>query len=87
LSPGNWPAATTRPGSARTWRCLFGNLDSELLLRNDPVEIAAAVREQIRQSGPDTPFIVSTGSPLVSNIEPSAVEAMLRAAREEGTQP
>ncbi len=69
-------------------RCLFGNLDSELLLlRNDPVEIAAAVREQIRQSGPDAPFILSTGSPLVSNIEPSAVEAMLRAAREEGAQP
>lgn len=63
-------------------RCLFGNLDSELLLmRNDPAEIAAAVREQIRQSGAGAPFILSTGSPLPSNIEPDAVEAAIRAIR------
>lgn len=63
-------------------RCLFGNLDSELLLmRNDPAEIAAAVREQILQSGSGAPFILSTGSPLPSNIEPSAVDAMIAAAR------
>jgi len=65
-----------------TRRCLFGNLDSEmLLLHNDPAEIAAAVREQLRASGPDAPFIFSTGSPLPSNIEPSAVDAFVRAAR------
>jgi hypothetical protein len=63
-------------------RCLFGNLDSELLLmRNDPEEIAAAVRAQIRQSGAGAPFILSTGSPLPSNIEPDAVEAAIRAVR------
>lgn len=63
-------------------RCLFGNLDSELLLmRNDPVEIGAAVREQLRQSGTGAPFILSTGSPLPSNIEPAAVDAFVRAAR------
>ncbi|MEI6970583.1 MAG: uroporphyrinogen decarboxylase family protein [bacterium] len=63
-------------------RCLFGNLDSELLLmRNDPAEITAAVREQIRQSGLGAPFILSTGSPLPSNIEPETVDAVIRAAR------
>jgi uroporphyrinogen-III decarboxylase len=65
-----------------TKRCLFGNLDSELLLlRNDPNEIAAAVREQIGQAGENTPFVVSLGSPLVSNIEPEAVDALVTAAR------
>jgi uroporphyrinogen-III decarboxylase len=64
-------------------RCLFGNLDSELLLmRNDSAEIAAAVHEQIRQSGPGAPFILSTGSPLPSNIEPAAVDAMIAAAHD-----
>jgi uroporphyrinogen-III decarboxylase len=63
-------------------RCLFGNLDSELLLmRNDPAEIAESVREQICQSGPGLPFIFSTGSPLPSNIEPAAVDAMIAAVR------
>jgi uroporphyrinogen-III decarboxylase len=66
-----------------TGRCLFGNLDSELLLwRNDPGEIRAAVREQIDQSGPGAPFIHNQGSPIPSNIEPGAVDAVIRAARE-----
>ncbi len=64
-------------------RCLFGNLDSErLLMRNDPEEIAHAVREQLQQAGPNTPFILSTGSPLPSNIEPEAVDAFIRIARQ-----
>ncbi len=63
-------------------RCLFGNLDSEdLLLRNDPQEIARAVEEQVAQSGPGAPFVLCTGSPLPSNVEPSAVDAMIAAAR------
>ena len=63
-------------------RCLFGNLDSEMLLmRNNPAEIAAAVHDQMRASGPNAPFILSTGSPLPSNIEPAAVDAFIRAAR------
>jgi len=69
-------------------RCLVGNLDSELLLmRNDPIEIAAAVGEQVRQSGAEAPFIVSTGSPLPSNISPDAVDAMITAARRSGRPP
>lgn len=63
-------------------RCLFGNLDSEmLLLRNDPEEIARAVRRQVAESGPGAPFVLCTGSPLPSNVAPSAVDAMRRAAR------
>jgi uroporphyrinogen-III decarboxylase len=61
-------------------RCLFGNLDSEaLLLRNDPAEIGHAVTEQLDQSGPGAPLILSTGSPLPSNIDPSAVDAIMNA--------
>lgn len=63
-------------------RCLLGNIDSELmLLRNDVKEITAEVESQIRQSGEGAPFILSTGSPLVSNIEPEAVDTMIAAAR------
>ena len=62
--------------------CLFGNVDSEaLFLRNDPREIEAEVLRQIQDSGVGAPFVLCTGSPLPSNIEPSAVEAMIRAAR------
>jgi len=61
-------------------RCLFGNLDSEaLLLRNDPAEIRCAVAEQLDQSGSGAPFILSTGSPLPSDIDPSAVDAIMNA--------
>jgi len=63
-------------------RCLWGNVDSELLLwRNDPDEIRAAVAEQFRQSGPGAPFALFQGSPIPSNVEPAAVETMIRAAR------
>jgi len=63
-------------------RCLFGNLDSEqLLLENDRQEIARCVAEQVRQSGAGNPFVLSTGSPLPSNVDPSAVDAMIQAAR------
>ncbi|MHB0858764.1 MAG: uroporphyrinogen decarboxylase family protein [Anaerolineae bacterium] len=63
-------------------RCLFGNLDSEqLLMRNDPEEIAAATRAQMQQSGEGAPFVLSTGSPLPSNIELSAVDTIMETAR------
>jgi uroporphyrinogen-III decarboxylase len=63
-------------------RCLFGNLDSErLLAENDPRAIAHAVEDQLRQSGPGNPFVLTTGSPLPSNIDPAAVDAFIAAAR------
>ncbi len=63
-------------------RCLFGNLDSEMLLwRNDPREIRGAMREQEAHSGPGAPFIHNQGSPIPDNIKPEAVDAVARAAR------
>lgn len=63
-------------------RCLFGNLDSELLLmRNDADEIRQEVKKQIRQSGQGAPFILCTGSPLPSNIELEAYDTVINAAR------
>jgi hypothetical protein len=64
-------------------RCLMGNLDSEeLLARNDPSEIRAAVLRQFEESGPGAPFILSTGSPLPSGTPPEAVDAVLETARQ-----
>ncbi|MCX6991674.1 MAG: hypothetical protein NT011_00870 [Kiritimatiellaeota bacterium] len=64
-------------------RCLFGNLDSEALLaRNDAAEIARAVAAQIAASGPNTPFVLSTGSPIPSFTAPEAVDAMIATARD-----
>ena len=66
-------------------RCLFGNLDSEMLLiRGDPKEIEDAVHAQIRQSGKNSPFVLCTGSPLPSNVSPDAVDIMIAAARMNG---
>ncbi len=63
-------------------RCLFGNLDSErLLAENDARAIARAIEEQLRQSGAGNPFVLTTGSPLPSDIDPSAIDAFIAAAR------
>ena len=63
-------------------RCLFGNLDSELLLlRNDPNEIRDAVLRQINESGEGAPFILSFGSPIPSDAPESAVDAVVDAVR------
>ena len=62
-------------------RCLFGNIDSELMmLRNDPEEIAMNVKRQFEQSGEHSPFILSTGSPVSDDIPPEAIDAMFHAA-------
>lgn len=63
-------------------RCLFGNLDSELLLiRNDTNEIRQSVERQLSQSGKNAPFILSTGSPIPSNVEPEAVDTVIKSVR------
>jgi len=63
-------------------RCLLGNLDSEsLLLTGDARQIARGVAEQLRQSDIGNPFILTTGSPLPSNIAPAAVDWMIEATR------
>jgi uroporphyrinogen-III decarboxylase len=63
-------------------RCLFGNLDAELLLlRGDPEEIAEAARSIAARSGAGSPLVMSTGSPLPSNVSPAAVDAAVTAVR------
>ncbi len=63
-------------------RCLFGNLDSELLLkRNNPEEIKAETEKQILMSGEGAPFVLCTGSPIPSDVQPEAVDAMIAASR------
>ena len=62
-------------------RCLFGNLDAELLLlRGDPDEIGREVAVIAGQSGPG-PLVMSTGSPLPSNVKPEVVDAAVAAVR------
>ena len=57
-------------------------MDSEdLFVRNDTEEIKAAVESQMRQSGRGAPFVLSAGSPVPSNVDPTAVDAMVEAAR------
>jgi uroporphyrinogen-III decarboxylase len=64
-------------------RCLFGNVDSELmLLRNDPVEIEEEVKSVIQQSGRGCPFIMSSGSPITSDISPEAVDVVMKTTRD-----
>ena len=68
-------------------RCLFGNVDSELmLLRNDPKEIAMNVKIQIEQSGENSPFILSTGSPVSDDISPEAIDTMFDAAKQQAKE-
>lgn len=63
-------------------RCLFGNLDSEeLLLRGSRAAIEQAVRDQFAESGPNAPFILCTGSPLPSNVDPRVVDVVFTTAR------
>jgi uroporphyrinogen-III decarboxylase len=63
-------------------RCLFGNLDSELLLlRNDREEIESCVNEMIEESGKGCPFIASTGSPIPSDVSPEAIDKTIEAVR------
>lgn len=64
-------------------RCVFGNLDSEdLLRRNDAEEIRSEVHRQIIESGVGAPFVLSFGSPIPSDTAESAVDAVAQAVRD-----
>ncbi len=64
-------------------RCLFGNLDSEqLLMRANEQEIRHGITNQIHMSGARQPFIMCTGSPIPSNVDPLAVDVIIQATRE-----
>ncbi|MDH7482856.1 MAG: uroporphyrinogen decarboxylase family protein [Armatimonadota bacterium] len=59
--------------------CLFGNIDSALLLRGTPSEIKVEVEKQLR-AAEYGPFILANGSPLIPGTPPENLDAYLRAA-------
>ncbi len=66
-------------------RCLFGNLDSEmLLLGNDREEIFNSIKEQIIGSGKGAPFVMCTGSPIPDNVDPGTINHIIEVVRSGG---
>jgi len=60
--------------------CLFGNVDSTLLLRGTPDAIRADVRRQRRAAAAGT-FVFANGSPLVVGTPPANIDAYMEEAR------
>ena len=46
-------------------------------MKNDRKEITDALKEQIRGSGYGAPFVMCTGSPIPSNIDPEAINYII----------
>lgn len=67
--------------------CLFGNFDAMYTLRSTPQEIEAKVQKMIEELAPDGGFILGTGSPVLQNVPPANLEAMIRSARRDGRYP
>ncbi len=61
--------------------CLFGNLDSALLLRGPLDAIRTAVRRQIRAAA-HGPFVLANGSPLIIGTPPEHIDTFLNEARQ-----
>jgi hypothetical protein len=62
--------------------CLFGNVDSTLLLRGTPEAIRAEVRRQ-RRAAEAGAFVFANGSPIVVGTPPANIDAFLQEARRE----
>jgi hypothetical protein len=60
--------------------CLFGNLDSTLLLRGTPEAIRAEVRRQ-RRAAAEGAFVVANGSPIVLGTPAANLDAYMDEAR------
>lgn len=60
--------------------CVFGNLDSYLLLRGDREMISTEIRRQIKEAGPVS-FVMSNGSPICDETNPEIVDFMIRETR------
>ena len=60
--------------------CLFGNLDSTVLLRGSPEAIRAEVTHQ-RRAADAGAFVFASGSPLVRGTPPANIDAYIQAAR------
>ncbi len=62
--------------------CLFGNLDSALLLHGPIEAIRAAVRRQM-QTAAEGPFVLANGSPLILGTPPEHIDAFIHTVRSE----
>lgn len=66
--------------SLRSEVCLFGNLDSTLLLRGTPDDIRAEVRRQ-KRAAEYGPFVMANGSPLIIGTSATNIDAYMDEAR------
>lgn len=60
--------------------CLFGNLDSALLLHGPPEAIRAAVHHQLRAAD-EGPFVLANGSPLILGTPPEHLDTFINSVR------
>ena len=60
--------------------CLFGNVDSTLMLRGRPDDIRAQVHRQMQAANYGT-FVVANGSPLIIGTPRENIDAYMKAAR------
>jgi len=60
--------------------CLFGNLDSNLLLSGTPESIRAEVHRQ-NIAAAEGPFVLANGSPLVIGTPPENIDVFIKEAR------
>jgi uroporphyrinogen-III decarboxylase len=65
------------------YRCILGNLDSEMLLiYGSKEEIEREIHRIIEDAGPGTPLIMFTGSPIPSNVDVDIVQHVFDVMRD-----
>lgn len=65
--------------------CLVGNIDcGELLTNGKPADVAAAVRDAVRDAADGGGFILSSSNSIHSSVKPENLVAMIEAARQWG---
>jgi len=64
--------------------CLFGNFDAINVLRKSPREVEEKVKEMILKLAPGGGFVLGTGSPVLKDVPPENIDAMITAARKYG---
>ncbi|MEM2703495.1 MAG: uroporphyrinogen decarboxylase family protein [Candidatus Bathyarchaeia archaeon] len=61
--------------------CLFGNFDAINTLRKNPREVEESAKEMILKLAPEGGFVLGTGSPVLKDVPPENVDALIIAAR------
>jgi hypothetical protein len=64
--------------------CLFGNFDAVNILKKSPKEVEESVKEMILRLAPGGGFVLGTGSPVLKDVPPGNIDAMVAAARKYG---